>query len=329
MHRGPICPERLYHKMVQANCLKCGAEAITSIDMNGFMIPVCAVHRGDLNGEKVACSSAGSTVASTPEMPQKAPEAMDEESTYPELEASRKIENLGEDEDLVIDGDTEVSDLLVAQRIAESMMGEREQMEGPVEVIPARPRKAGHTMMDKINADLSDDSDDEAPAPKAPEDCEGRLELDKILNQAGLVAIDDSESEYEEVEELDAMFPTMPELAPNAPICLIGLVASNLNGVAVLQAKPDSRAVEVMTQLCTASRDIVGFVCDTFGPVKQPYYAVKIRPGITLAEGDELYAFEETLEYVLGALPNEEYLAQLKADLTDSEDEDEPRAIEG
>merc|ERR1711988_237668 len=271
--------------------------------------------------------------ASTPEMPTKAPDAsMDEEAAYPELEASRKIESLGEDEDLVIDGDTEVSDLLVAQRIAESMMSMEvpRRMEGPVEVIPARPRKAGHTIMDKINAELSDDSEDEEkPAPSAPQDCEGRLELDKILGQHGLVAVDDSESEYEDVEELDAMFPPMPELAPNAPITLIGIVASNLNGVAVLQAKPDSRAVEVMTQLCTVDRAIVGFVCDTFGPVKQPYYAIKIRPGINLKEGDELYAYEETLEYVLGALPNEDYLAQLKADLTDSEDEDEPRALEG
>lgn len=316
--------------MVQANCLKCGAPACASVDMNGFMIPVCAAHRSDLADGGV-CATA-STAASTPETPTKTPDAgnaMDEEAAYPELEASRKIESLGEDEDLVIDGDTEVSDLLVAQRIAESMMGERLQMEGPVEVIPARPRKAGHTIMDKINAELSDDSDDEAPAPSAPQDCEGRLELDKILGQHGLVAIDDSESEYEDVEDLDAMFPPMPELAPDAPIALIGVVASNLNGVAVLHAKPDSRAVEVMTQLCTADRGVVGFVCDTFGPVRQPYYAVKVRPGVNLKEGDELYAYEETLEYVLGALPNEDYLAQLKADLTDSEDEDEPRALEG
>jgi len=175
-----------------------------------------------------------------------------------------------DDKPLVIDGETEMDDLLVAQKVALMETAAMQTEWAPV----VRPiRREG---LDPLADEIFSDSDVEIETPAVTP---ARSALDQLLAQNGLKEVDrESSIGDDELTPIDIDFGNIPSTLPlYEPLIPVGVIYSQVEGMLVVkgyQVAMDERSVVCFED--SHDRKVVGIVLETFGAVQTPSYLVAV-----------------------------------------------------
>ena len=188
------------------------------------------------------------------------------------------------DEDLHIDGETEMDDLIVAQRIAmmDTAVLEKEK------VLASRPQ--GFIIPKGVDVEFSDSSSDDEVC-STPDIKEARNTLDAIIAKNGFQAIeDDSDLEEDTAVEANFDFSSLPSnLSLHEPLIPVGIVESTVENLLVVQGY--QVALDEHSVLCfedDVNRTVFGMIVETFGVVQHPFYLIAVSNKDLVAKGGEL-----------------------------------------
>ena len=254
-------------------------------------------------------------------------------SGQPVHASNKSITHLHDDEDLVIDGETQIDDLTMTKRVAEWDMRMAEDDCKTEDETPVKQVKT----IDEVNAEMSSDSEDEKedPAPKEilqQKHEEQRSELESILAKNGMEVISDDE---EDLPELSLKLPDLQiTVAEDQSILPLGTVQHVIGAeMAVVQSAENSRAVDINGIVVTKDRQVVGVIVDTLGMVKRCHYSIALTEASRkwVSEGMEVFVQEEGMSYVLDTAHDQEALAalqdELSDDYTDEEGDNPPQCL--
>lgn len=186
-----------------------------------------------------------------------------------------------DDKPLIIDGETEMDDILVAQKVA--MMETAAMKTEWAPVIQQQSIKVLDGLANEIFSDSEDDIETITPESSA------RSSLDKLLAENGLREVDrESSIGDDEVQDLPLDFdisnlPT--HLSLYEPLIPVGEVYSQVEGMLVvrgLQVALDERSLVCFSD--STDRQVIGMILETFGAVQQPSYLVAVTNKAAIAE---------------------------------------------
>ena len=174
---------------------------------------------------------------------------------------------------LIIDGETEMDDILVAQKVA--MMETAAMKADCAPVIRQQSFKVVDGLADEDFSDSEDEIETITPESSA------RSVLDKILSENGLREVDrESSLGDDDVQDvpLDMDLTNLPtNLSMYEPLIPVGEVYSHVEGMLVvrgLQVALDERSLVCFED--SADRQVIGLIIETFGAVQQPSYLVAV-----------------------------------------------------
>lgn len=106
-----------------------------------------------------------------------------------------------------------------------------------------------------------------------------------------------------EQEEVAPVLPSDFKIDPGAAIELIGEVYVSSEGSLIIKAynSAEYRVLKEKSVLCFADRKPIGYVCEVFGPLKCPYYRVKISSESSneYSKGTQVYYVVQGAEFEL------------------------------
>ncbi|OEH78999.1 hypothetical protein cyc_05409 [Cyclospora cayetanensis] len=199
--------------------------------------------------------------------------------------------------EIVIDGETEMDDFIVAAHVAQAdtLMLQKLKLAEPFppKLRNRAPAAAARQEGGGSSSSESSDSEGEIPAAsRAGLAASGELERQRrILNDdeegAGKTAKEDLRSLIQPIEVAG-----LPERVPDgAELQACGSIESVIGDVICIKAnlKPASQGANPMdlgSVVCLEDRRILGVVADTFGPTSSPFYVVYIQPSALAAARD-------------------------------------------
>jgi len=226
------------------------------------------------------------------------------------------IRVLPDNEDLVIDGDTEIDDLLVVSRFAQAEVRGSRPRESVCE--PLQTTRVPRTCTVDFDESSEETEADEGGCTAQPhkrDGCDdlvakeastehegGARSLAALLRRYNMAAVPEDNSDSEVEAELDssslssainlAAAAGLPTKVDDAePISELGTVHAVAQGYVVVAGKPGAQPIDVMSLVCDSNRKAVGLVCDILGRVSQAFYAVcPTRTDIAVSDGDVVYA---------------------------------------
>ena len=169
-------------------------------------------------------------------------------------------------EDLVIDGETEMDDMLVAQRVAQL---ENARLAQVASMSMSRSYVIPQGVDGLADEDLSELSEDDVMTPETSV-------LNKLLADKGLMVEEDSECEDESALPVPVDFSKHPShLCHSEPLIPVGIVDGVVEGLLIVRGY--QVALDENSLLCLEedpSRAVVGCIIEVFGAVQHPSYLV-------------------------------------------------------
>eukprot|EP00922_Rhytidocystis_sp_ex-Travisia-forbesii_P070782 GHVS01105680.1.p1 GENE.GHVS01105680.1~~GHVS01105680.1.p1 ORF type:complete len:263 (+),score=54.64 GHVS01105680.1:145-933(+) len=247
--------------------------------------------------------------------------------------------------DLIIDGETEIDDLLVAARIAEL-----ECMKVQVLHEPFHPAPRSQRWVEEEESDSDGGGDADTGEKKLGGGHQQEIEeLKQIISDSTDVSWEEdgteegggggTEREFQKTGAPESWsgianleISGLPvSVSPGYPVEAAGRVHAILQDtMIVISASPQKivRPLDLGSILCLADRSILGPVCDTFGPVTSPFYVVYVssQSAEVLTEGTEVFydvLHSSFLFETADQIPEYLQSGKIDGDAEDSEDEED------
>ncbi|XP_026190242.1 uncharacterized protein LOC34621766 [Cyclospora cayetanensis] len=191
--------------------------------------------------------------------------------------------------EIVIDGETEMDDFIVAAHVAQAdtLMLQKLKLAEPFPPKLRNRAPAAAARQEGGGSSSSESSDSEGEIPAASR--AGTAAADVVDGDycsdeegAGKTAKEDLRSLIQPIEVAG-----LPERVPDgAELQACGSIESVIGDVICIKANLGANPMDLGSVVCLEDRRILGVVADTFGPTSSPFYVVYIQPSALAAARD-------------------------------------------